>query len=118
MLGEALLFESSIASLPKPTARTVEAFRYEFHQGDVTSVDRYALLGGHSASIFNDKDDLIALRSVPHEDRLTVFVQDHLGILFKVCQSPLLISIPSRSFNRACRERPSATATSGYPIGA
>ena len=81
--GEALFFESHLASLPKPTKRTLKACRYHFfNRGTGTE---YPTLGAHSGTLFDDSDDLVALCAEPDRDRLTAFVQDHLAWMFPVC---------------------------------
>lgn len=42
------------------------------------------MLGGSSRDLYEDRDDLVALRRPEHPDRLTSFVQDHMGSLFEV----------------------------------
>ncbi|KAH0541718.1 hypothetical protein FGG08_003810 [Glutinoglossum americanum] len=77
---EAILLESTLLSLPPPSARTLEAFRSHFH-----NVDRgdFPTLGGRSAHILDDSDDLIALRTPMGQDRMTKLVREHLGIFFQ-----------------------------------
>lgn len=80
---KALLFESTLATLPPPTKRTLEAFRWHFFNGDPTGPDSFPTLGGHSCDLFDDADDLMALRMAEDQDRLTAFVQNHLAFLFQ-----------------------------------
>ncbi|KAF2829009.1 hypothetical protein CC86DRAFT_368147, partial [Ophiobolus disseminans] len=77
---EALFYESRLASLPHPTKRTLEAFRYNFfnfHGGNP-----YPTLGGNSTTLFDDEDDLVALLG-EDRDPLTAFLQDRCARLFK-----------------------------------
>ncbi|KAJ8106301.1 hypothetical protein OPT61_g9625 [Boeremia exigua] len=78
---EALLSESQLASLPSPTKRTLEAFRYRFFNCGAGTP--YPTLGGHSRALFNEIDDLVVLK-VEDRDRLTAFLQDHCLRLFSV----------------------------------
>ncbi len=89
--GEAMFFESHLASLPHPTKRTLDAFRYHFFNCD--SGSPYPTLGGQSSTLFDDADDLVALRA-EDRDRLTAFLQDHCSRLWKVCSNSrsLLVS--------------------------
>lgn len=41
-------------------------------------------LVGVGRDIFADTRDLVALRTAPDQDRLSLFLQDHLGYLFRV----------------------------------
>lgn len=41
------------------------------------------MLGGHSAGVYDDEDDLLTLHSTQDSDRLTVFVRDNFGFLFQ-----------------------------------
>ncbi|KAH7088777.1 hypothetical protein FB567DRAFT_619589 [Paraphoma chrysanthemicola] len=78
---EALIYESQLASLPPPTKRTLEAFRYHFFNQD--SGSPFPTLGGSSATLFEDQDDLVALRE-EDRDRLTAVIQDHCSSFFKI----------------------------------
>ncbi|EUC29461.1 hypothetical protein COCCADRAFT_29450 [Bipolaris zeicola 26-R-13] len=78
---EALLYESQLASLPRPPKRTLEAFRFKFF--NYGSGKPYPTLGAHSRALFDDDDDLVVLK-VQDRDRLTAFLQDHCSRIFKV----------------------------------
>lgn len=45
----------------------------------------YPVLGGHSATIYDNIHDLVALKPLVYQDRLSRFVQKYLPILFRVC---------------------------------
>jgi len=81
---KALLFESTLASLPPPSKRVLRAFRTEFFNEGSDGSKGFPTLGGHSADLWDDIDDLVALRVQEDQDRLTRFAQDHLGCLFPV----------------------------------
>ena len=72
-VGEALILESTLLSLKSPQTRTLEAFRNVFHNVN-SSGGGYPTLGGHSARILDDANDLVALRTRQEEDRLTSFL--------------------------------------------
>lgn len=81
---EALMAESTLASIPPPPKRVLRAFRNEFFNGPPDDAKRVPTLGGHSRGIYDDIDDLVALSVQEHHDRLTSFAQDHLGFFFPV----------------------------------
>lgn len=81
---EALLFESTLANLPSPSKGTLRAFQdvYYNQAGDMS--ERFPTLGGHSAGLYDDIEDLVSLRVRETSDRLTNFVHERLGCLFPV----------------------------------
>ena len=94
LLGEALVFEGTIASIPPPDRKTLKAFRFNFFHGRPGDSTSFPMLGGHSAELFDDLDDLMTLQASEPPDRLTMFVQNYFGYLFKVEQS---VQIDARS---------------------
>lgn len=72
--GEALVFESTPASVPRPDRNTLEAFRSTFFRklGD----ENLLLLEGHSSEVYNDPGDLVALHNFKPSDRPTMFVKN------------------------------------------
>jgi hypothetical protein len=84
MIDEALVLESTLASLSKPSRRTLDAVRHEFFKSKSGQDEGYSVLGGASRHLFDDEHDLIAMRSVPHQDRMTKLVRDQLPLIFKV----------------------------------
>lgn len=80
--GEALIFESTLASVPRPDKNTLKAFRSAFFRK--LGNEHLPLLEGHSAEVYDDPDDLVALHNSKPPDRLTTFVKNDLGFLFKV----------------------------------
>ncbi|KAF2182350.1 hypothetical protein K469DRAFT_586666 [Zopfia rhizophila CBS 207.26] len=78
---KAIIFESQLAALPPPTKRTLKAFRWHFFNGG--SDTGYPTLGAHSATLFDDSNDLVVL-GVQEQDRLTSFVQNHLAWVFDI----------------------------------
>jgi hypothetical protein len=81
---EALLFESTLATIPSPTKGVLRAFQKEYYNEGDEKCDPFPTLGGSSAGIYDDIDDLVALRVQDDQDRLTRFAQEHLAFLFPV----------------------------------
>jgi hypothetical protein len=84
--GEAALLESTLLSMRRPSKRTFEAFYNVFHNVDGTG-EPFPTLGGPSAKILDDRDDLMALHRPAEEDRLTTIVRQHFPWLFRVCNA-------------------------------
>ncbi|KAG9192916.1 hypothetical protein G6011_11650 [Alternaria panax] len=81
---EALLFESTLATLPRPPKGVWRAFRSVFYNESQGKSDPFPTLWGQSAGLYDDIDDLVALRVHGDQDRLTTFAQKHLAFLFPV----------------------------------
>ncbi|KAL3484257.1 hypothetical protein BJX62DRAFT_218934 [Aspergillus germanicus] len=81
---ETILLDSALLSMPRPSKRTHEAFRNHFHGvGSGSSADsRFWILQGSSETIYNNRDDLVALVRPPAEDRISSFLRDHCPLLF------------------------------------
>ena len=73
---DALLRQSGILRLEDPSSRVRNALTKWFAYTEP--------LIGYSRDPFNDARDLVALRTAPDQDRLSLFLQDHLGYLFRV----------------------------------
>jgi hypothetical protein len=82
---EAMLLESTFASLPRPPKSVFSAFRGRFYNENNGHGEPFAILGGHSAALYDDIDDLVTLKVQTDPDRLTSFAQKHLAFLFPVC---------------------------------
>lgn len=82
--GEALVLESTILSLKSPQSRTLEAFRNVFHNIDQYGHNEFPTLGGWSANVLDDANDLVALRTRDKEDRLTSLLRYCFPIFFVV----------------------------------
>ncbi|KAJ3544900.1 hypothetical protein NM208_g2782 [Fusarium decemcellulare] len=80
---EAMMFESTLATIPAPDRKTLKAFQINFFHGKLEDRDAFPMLGGHSSSLYDDPDDLVVLHRAEPPDRLTMFVQDYFGFLFK-----------------------------------
>jgi hypothetical protein len=81
---KALLFESTLSALPRPSKSIVRAFREVFYNQADGKGEPFPTLGGHSAALYDDIDDLVALRVQETGDRLTDFAHEHLAFLFPV----------------------------------
>ena len=93
------MLESALLKLKKPQSRTLEAFRNVFNNVD-QSGGGYPTLGGRSAEVLNDANDLVALRTRDEEDRLTSFLRHSFPLLFVVSLSSLASSSNPLSINR------------------
>ncbi|KAE9975682.1 hypothetical protein BLS_002490 [Venturia inaequalis] len=80
---EALLFESTMASLSSPTGKILSPFLRKFNNKKSEATEGFEMLGGTSRDLYKDRDDLVTLRIPECSDRLTSFVQDHMGFLFE-----------------------------------
>ncbi len=83
------MFESTLASVPPPDRKTLKAFRLNFFHGRPEDSTSFPMLGGHSSELYDDPDDLVVLQVSEPPDRLTMFVQDNFGYLFKVGETPV-----------------------------
>ncbi|OCK75096.1 hypothetical protein K432DRAFT_309310 [Lepidopterella palustris CBS 459.81] len=74
---EAIIRQSNILNLENPNYRVRNAVKGWFEQNRP--------LVGHGRHLFNEaaKHDIVALRTQPDQDRLTIFLQNHLGYLFR-----------------------------------
>ena len=81
-----------MALLPGPTKKTLEAFQTVFYNNNPP--DRsFPVLGGHSAHIYDELGTLAALKKPEERDRLTIFVQNHLGFLFVRHRLRMILSL-------------------------
>jgi hypothetical protein len=76
-IDEALLLESNVLALSKPSFRTLRAFKRWFEASAVP------VLWGRDQELFQDERDLVALAPVD-SDRLNEFLRNYLGWFFKV----------------------------------
>jgi hypothetical protein len=75
------MFEEQLALLSKPRPQTLGAFRHVYYNG---APDPFPTLGGSSSTLYDDSDDLVAIKGQERPDRLTSLIQNHFGFLF-VC---------------------------------
>jgi hypothetical protein len=105
--------------MPQPSQRTFDAFKVHFFNGEDSDPMRYPILGGHSANLLDDLNDLLTLKIPEHEDRLTRFVQNYLGCLFRVSGiSPLFSSCIELRQHQTGRKRGSVIYISDKAISA
>lgn len=76
--------ESRLAALPAPDKRTFEAFRGELFKWDSVTSRSLCMIGGQSKYLYDDANELVALRNREQQDRLSQFAEDHLGYFFQV----------------------------------
>jgi hypothetical protein len=81
------MFESSLAMLRAPPARTFDAIHHAFTRFNATANRKDPVLAGYSATLYSSNDDLVLLKQPQHEDRLTAFVHSYLPVLFVVSQA-------------------------------
>ena len=93
------MLESALLGLKKPQSRTLEAFRNVFNNVDQFG-GGYPTLGGRSAEILNDANDLVALQIRDEEDRLTSFLRHSFPLLFVVSLSSPASSTNPLKMNR------------------
>ncbi|RYP11197.1 hypothetical protein DL765_007850 [Monosporascus sp. GIB2] len=80
---EALIFESTLAAIPPPDRKTWKAFRFNLFHGRPEENTSFPMLGGNSSTLYDDPDDLLVFHVPEQRDRLTMFIQDNFGYLFK-----------------------------------
>jgi hypothetical protein len=74
-------------SIEKPSSRSLSAFQNVFNNlHGVKPGEPFPTLGGHSATLYDNEEDLLVLSSPEEEDRLTSFLRYYFGILFTVSQ--------------------------------
>ncbi|RYC54572.1 hypothetical protein CHU98_g11641 [Xylaria longipes] len=81
--GEALLAESHIAALPHPDKRTFKAFRGELFKWDRGLGRSLCIIGGQSKLLYDNIEELVSLRGLEQQDKLSQFVEDYLGYFFR-----------------------------------
>jgi hypothetical protein len=99
---EALMFESTLATMLPPSKKILHAFQDEFYNQHDGKSQPFPTLGGNSAGIYDDRDDLVALRVVDDLDRLTTFAQEHLAFFFPVSwHNRLMLNVAVRATRSA-----------------
>ncbi|KAJ5988573.1 hypothetical protein N7481_003783 [Penicillium waksmanii] len=81
---KAILLDSALLSLPRPSKRTYEALKNHSHIQNLCDENssRVPILQGNSETIYDDHDDLLSLVRPPGEDRISSFLRDHCSVLF------------------------------------
>lgn len=78
------MFESTLASLGPPPVRTFDAINRAATRYDESLKQREPIMIGTSVKLYSTNEDLVVLKQVEFEDRLTGFVQRYLPVLFMV----------------------------------
>jgi hypothetical protein len=81
---EALQSEITLAALPRPSKDVVSAFHTAVYTRSKSDGELFPTLGGHSAGLYDDIDDLVALRVQEDSDRLTNLVRKRMAFFFPV----------------------------------
>ena len=76
--------ESKFAALSPPDKKTFKAFREELFEWDSVTNSNLCVIGGHSKHLYDEPNDLVALRNREQQDGLSQFAEDHLGYFFRV----------------------------------
>ncbi|KAF8253798.1 hypothetical protein K440DRAFT_618275 [Wilcoxina mikolae CBS 423.85] len=71
---EALILQSQVLGLSPPSKRVLKVMKKCFELRPLV---------GHDETLFEDDEDLIALAPPKNQDRFSVFLQNHCGILFR-----------------------------------
>lgn len=110
-VGEAIILESTILSFRRPSQQTHKAFYNTFHNVE-DGEETFPLLGGTSATVYDDRDDIMAIARPVEEDWLTVFLRKKCPILFMVSffyPIPLFPFAPFSPLTHHCQTSPSLT---------
>ena len=81
--GEAIVLESTLLSLKRPSPRTLEAYRHVFNNVS-PGKSSFPTLGGHGSAILDDRNDLMALKLPQEDDRLTRLLRHCCPVFFAV----------------------------------
>lgn len=76
-----MVLESTMLSLQRPSKQAYTAL-YNTFWNKYDKSTSFPTLEGNSANILEDKNDLMALRKLEQEDRLTKILRSHFSILF------------------------------------
>ena len=81
--GEAIVLESTLLSLKRPSPRTLEAYRHVFNNVS-PGKSSFSILGGYGSGILDDRNDLMALKLPQEDDRLTRLLRHCCPVFFAV----------------------------------
>jgi len=78
-LDKALVLQSQVAKLDRPSSRVIETFRIWFDGGKQENGGRKPdpVLGGQAKHVLDNEQDLAALKTPADDDFLSRFLQDH-----------------------------------------
>lgn len=82
------MLDSAFLTLSRPSRQAHKAFRNEFMNVSRTG-DEFPTLAKSSASLYENRDDLVALVRQQEEDRLTAFLRKHCSLMFLVRETYL-----------------------------
>jgi hypothetical protein len=68
VVDEALLLQSEIARLKRPSSRALETYRHWFQKP-------YPVLGGIAKTALDNTDDLVALNTLPEGDYISTLLR-------------------------------------------
>ncbi|KAL4943117.1 hypothetical protein BDV06DRAFT_190707, partial [Aspergillus oleicola] len=77
---ETVLFDSALLSMRKPTKQAHEAFHKHFWHDN--QKEPFPTLQGNSRTVYDNREDLVALVRQPEEDRLTAFLRKYCSVFF------------------------------------
>jgi hypothetical protein len=86
---EAVLMQSAILSLRKPSKQSHHAFRQKFWNV-ADGIEHHPTLKSSSAGLYEEREDLVALKRPQEEDRLTMFLRKYCSLLFIVSANVLI----------------------------
>jgi hypothetical protein len=94
-IDEALAVHQILLNSKAAAATTVKALRDWFLDKNNGKVCPRPQLWGSSQTMFDNENDLVALRVPADQDRLSEFILNHLGGFFKVCLFSQIIWNPT-----------------------
>jgi hypothetical protein len=100
-----LLLESAILNLRQPTKQAHEAFRNYFMNRDCSPTDFPSLVGA-SETLYDDREDLVALKRPTEEDRLSALFRKHMGFLFQVSVRYIPTYLPNECLIQGLKGHP------------
>lgn len=80
------MMESTILSLRRPSRQAHDAFNRRFWN-ERNGERKVAALEGLSETLYDNRNELVALKRAADEDRLTQFLRRYFPRLFRVCST-------------------------------
>jgi hypothetical protein len=78
------VLEYKVRAIERPPRRSLEAIRNCFNNVASTLTPGIPALDGRNANIFDNANDLVSLRAVTDDDRLTRYLQSTFPVVFAV----------------------------------
>ena len=101
---KALVLQSQVAKLDRPSSRVIETFRIWFDGGKQKNggLKPDPVLGGQAKHVLDDEQDLAALKTPADDDFLSRFLQDHWPVTVNTESTFILLvgsntHLPSRA---------------------